>query len=372
MASTNASPRSRSSSFTFCFRGHLTRGSGQSRLPIISSYACACQMVKSLPSLSSAGVERWLEGLALKPIEVTPISGDVSARRYFRARFNQDVGIGTSAIVAVYPTELKAVCRLFRKTSRLLENQGIRVPRILADDCDRGFMLLEDLGPQTLFDQREEDWTVLEPQLVAARQIIDRLQALPMAAVEQLSPPLGAELLRSELEMTWRVYLEPQGLCGKAEESRRLANALDTLCLRLDEAEPVPSHRDFMARNLVPLRSASEPVLAVLDHQDLRLAPPAYDVASLCNDSLYPPPDVVDRILGPVEKESYHRASAQRTLKIVGTFVSFAHQGFDRYLELVGTTMTRFLYHFGRLPEGESLVSGLEARWIARLECDSF
>ena len=329
-------------------------------------------MVESPAPLSSANVERWLEGLDLKPVEVIPMPGDVSARRYFRARFDQDVGPGKSAIVAVYPTELRPVCALFQKTSRLLEEQGVRVPRILADGCERGFMLLEDLGPRTLFDQREEDWTVLEPQLVAARQIIDRLQALPLAAVERLSPPLGAELLRSELEMTWRIYLEPEGLCGEAEESRRLANALDTLCLRLDEAELVPSHRDFMARNLVPMRSASEPVLAVLDHQDLRLAPPAYDVASLCNDSLYPPPDVVDRVLGRADKESYHRASAQRTLKIVGTFVSFAQQGFDRYLELVGTTMTRFLYHFGRLPEGESLVPSLEARWIARLECDSF
>ena len=126
-----------------------------------------------------------------------------------------------------------------------------------------------------------------------------------------------------------------------------------------------------MARNLVPVRSAPEPVLAVLDHQDLRLAPPAYDVASLCNYSLYPPPDVVARVLGPVEKESYHRASAQRTLKIIGTFVSFAHQGCDRYLELVGTTMTRFLYHFGRLPEGESIIVSLEERWLAKLEGDA-
>ena len=329
-------------------------------------------MVESPAPRSSASVERWLEGLDLKPVEVTPMPGDVSARRYFRARFDQDVGMGTSAVVAVYPTELEAVCPLFRKTSRLLEDQGIRVPRILVDGCDRGFMLLEDLGSRTLFDQREEDWTVLEPQLVAARQIIDRLQALPIAAVERLSPPLGAELLRRELAMTWRVYLQPEGLCGEGKERRRLGSALDALCLRLDEAELVPSHRDFMARNLVPVHSVSEPVLAVLDHQDLRLAPPAYDVASLCNDSLYPPPDVVARVLGTVDEESYHRASAQRTLKIVGTFVSFANRGVDRYLELVGTTMNRFLYHFRRLPEGESVVSSLEERWIARLEDGCF
>ena len=35
----------------------------------------------------------------------------------------------------------------------------------------------------------------------------------------------------------------------------------------------------------------------MLDHQDLRLGPPFYDLASLLNDTLFPPPDAEEALL---------------------------------------------------------------------------
>ena len=59
----------------------------------------------------------------------------------------------------------------------------------------------------------------------------------------------------------------------------------------------------------------------MLDHQDLRLGPPRYDLASLLNDSLFPPPELEARLVRAALGEEataedfldYHRAAAQRT-----------------------------------------------------------
>nr|HPK65586.1 phosphotransferase [Thermoanaerobaculia bacterium] len=53
-------------------------------------------------------------------------------------------------------------------------------------------------------------------------------------------------------------------------------------------------HRDYMVRNLLPVGDGEVAAVGVIDHQDLRLGPPWYDLASLCNDSLFPPPELVE------------------------------------------------------------------------------
>jgi aminoglycoside/choline kinase family phosphotransferase len=120
-----------------------------------------------------------------------------------------------------------------------------------------------------------------------------------------------------------------------------------------------------MVRNLVPL---PERGLLVLDHQDLRLGPPAYDLASLLNDTLFPPPEIEEALLSAAlpagaDRARYHRAAAQRTLKAVGTYTSFALRGADRHLPLVAPTLGRCLAHLARVPESAPLVPGLAEVW---------
>ena len=306
-------------------------------------------------------IQGWLSELGLSTKDSIPLRGDVSSRRYYRVELEGGAATAQTAIVAVYPQKSRSVCHRFVQSTRLLEDQGIRVPTILAYACTKGLMLLEDLGPRTLYDRRDQTWSVLEPFLRAAGDVIDKLRRLPPGLVSKLNPPLDGEVLRRELQLTWDVFLAPGDLCGQGSDQRRFQEALDLLCERLDPAATVPSHRDFMARNLVPIEPS--PNLAILDHQDLRLAPAAYDVACLCNDSLYPPAEVAARLAGTVDKIEYHRCAAQRTLKVVGTFVSFAQRGSRRYLELVPTSLRKCLEHLSKLPEGQPVVKNLERSW---------
>jgi aminoglycoside/choline kinase family phosphotransferase len=309
--------------------------------------------------------------LAPPPREVRPLPGDVSPRRYFRVVLDD----GTTAILANYPEEVRAVCPRFLRTTELLTGAGVRVPRVLAGDCGEGWMLVEDLGPRTLGEWgRGRPWSELAPFYERALELIRRISRLPEGEVAALNPTLGRETLARELAQTWELFLEPRGLVADPALAAALRAALDTLCARLGDEPPVPCHRDFMVRNLMPLPEGG---LVVLDHQDLRLGPPLYDLASLLNDTLFPPPAGEEALLAAALPsragrsrflQSYHRAAAQRTLKAVGTYAKFARLGADRHLPLIAPTLARFVNHFSRIPEGTTLSPRLREAWSPALE----
>jgi aminoglycoside/choline kinase family phosphotransferase len=320
---------------------------------------------------------RWLAAHGFPRPSLSPLVGDVSARRYYQARSPA----GATAVLAVYPRGDGESCRRFSLTTRLLAGAAVPVPAVLAADCESGWMLLEDLGPLTLYDLRREPWEVVEPYLEVAVSLAGRIASLPPAEVTRLSPPLDRDLLRRELQQTWEAFLAPRGLVADPPLAARLRSGFDALCAALGRAPQVPCHRDFMARNLVPTRGPDLPLrpaaaagaapiaaLAVLDHQDLRLGPACYDLASLLNDSLFPPPAVEERLLAlalapGTDRTAYHRAAAQRTLKAVGTFSAFASRGNQRHLPLVRPTLGRALVHLRRLPETARLAGDLEREW---------
>lgn len=298
----------------------------------------------------------WAEERGFAAARIEPLRGDVSARRY--ARLHRD---DSTAILAVYPPDLADTCRRFERTTQLLSDAGIRVPELLAVDRDNRWMLLEDVGRLTLYERRGAGWPALEHHLAKAVVVVERLRAIPADIVADLNPTLGEELLTGELEHTWRVALGARRLTD-AGFPASLEEALAELVSRLAAAPRSVAHRDLMARNLVPLEAEGQ--LAVLDHQDLRLAPAIYDLASLLNDSLYPPAAIEERLLQPAlddrQRLAYHRAAAQRCLKIVGTFVGFARRGSDRHLGLVAPSLAQARRHLAALPETEHLSSEVD------------
>jgi N-acetylmuramate 1-kinase len=306
---------------------------------------------------------RWLAAQGLAALRVEPLAGDVSPRRYARVALAD----GASAILAAYPAEVRDACARFAATTALLAPAGVRVPRILARGCGDGFMLVEDLGPRVLADLSGRPWDELAGYFSDALRQAREIAALDPAAVAAVNPPLDRALLARELQQTWDLFLAPRELLGTPAEAAALRAVLDELLDRLAADPPRPCHRDFMARNLVPL-AGPPPRVAVLDHQDLRLGPPAYDLASLLNDTLFPPAEVEAALLaaaapGAEERLRYHRAAAQRTLKAVGTYASFARRGSDRHLPLIPRTLGRSLAHLERTPEGEALVPLLARLW---------
>lgn len=321
-------------------------------------------MLLSAPVSAAATVD-WLAARGIAVESVVALPGDLSPRRYLRARRAS----GESLLVALYPAAMADAQRRFERAAALLASAGVRVPAILVNDLGEGRMAIEDLGERTVFELSGGGWSLLEPYFRDAVEQLRRIAGLDRTAVSALdSPPLDAELLDRELDPTFAHLFDPAGLAAWPVERERWRGALRQLCGRLAADPPVPCHRDFMARNLVALPGGQ---VGVIDFQDLRLGPPAYDLASLLNDSLFPGRGLEATLLAEglaagLAPEQYARAVVQRCLKAAGTFARFAAQGRAERLELVPATLARARPFLARLPETAAAFAGVRKWWDER------
>ncbi|CAI8964882.1 MULTISPECIES: aminoglycoside phosphotransferase family protein [Pseudomonas] len=271
------------------------------------------------------------------PATLTAASSDASFRRYFRWE-----GEGRSFVVMDAPPPQEN-CKPFVDIAFLLAKSGINVPKIYAEDLERGFLLLNDLGNQTYLDVI--DGENADALFADALQALLAFQQLPMVAP---LPSYDVALLRRELELFPEWYVTRElGVEFDSTQQQQWQQVSDLL---IDSALAQPKvlvHRDYMPRNLM----LSEPNPGVLDFQDAVYGPVTYDVTCLFKDAFLSWPE--ERVRGWLENywqqalalnipvqpdfEDFLRASdlmgVQRHLKVIGIFARICHRdGKPRYL----------------------------------------
>ncbi|MDD5030061.1 MAG: phosphotransferase, partial [Rhodoferax sp.] len=99
-------------------------------------------------ALRADAFARWLQAVAathgVRCDSLRAASADASFRRYFRI----DAGLGSYIIMDAPPQHEN--CQPFVTVAQLMRDAGLRVPEVLAWDQANGFMLLTDLGGQTM------------------------------------------------------------------------------------------------------------------------------------------------------------------------------------------------------------------------------
>ena len=271
------------------------------------------------------------------PATLTAASSDASFRRYFRWE-----GDGRSFVVMDAPPPQEN-CKPFVDIAFLLAKSGINVPKIYAEDLERGFLLLNDLGNKTYLDVI--DGENADALFHDALQALLAFQQLPMVAP---LPSYDVALLRRELELFPEWYVKRElGVEFDAAQQQQWQHVSELL---IDSALAQPKvlvHRDYMPRNLM----LSEPNPGVLDFQDAVYGPVTYDVTCLFKDAFLSWPE--ERVRGWLESywqqasaldipvqpdfEDFLRASdlmgVQRHLKVIGIFARISHRdGKPRYL----------------------------------------
>lgn len=274
---------------------------------------------------------------AVPPATLTAASSDASFRRYFRWE-----GEGRSFVVMDAPPPQEN-CKPFVDIAFLLAKSGINVPKIYAEDLERGFLLLNDLGNKTYLDVIDSENA--EALFSDALQALLAFQQLPMVAP---LPSYDVALLRRELELFPEWYVKRElGVELDSTQQQQWQRISDLL---IDSALAQPKvlvHRDYMPRNLM----LSEPNPGVLDFQDAVYGPVTYDVTCLFKDAFLSWPE--ERVRGWLESywqqasalnipvqpdfEDFLRASdlmgVQRHLKVIGIFARICHRdGKPRYL----------------------------------------
>jgi len=261
----------------------------------------------------------------LAPATLRLASADASFRRYFRVdRVDQSMG---SCIIMDAPPALED-CAPFVKIAALMTEAGLNAPRVLAWDEAQGFMLLSDLGSQTMM-QVIQLQTPLQPFPSSGSTVhqmymdaVDALIAWQLSSRPGVLPAYDDALLSRELQLFPDWYIaKHRGITLDAGLQEKLAGFFsqikDSNLNSLGGAR-VFVHRDFMPRNLmaptlVAARTALPPEgavppwggpaaglmaptvdpadslpssrLGVLDFQDAVYGPITYDIASLMRDA---------------------------------------------------------------------------------------
>ena len=229
-----------------------------------------------------AAFDAWLAPLVgphqLLPATLRPASADASFRRYLRI----DTTTGASRIVMDAPPD-KENCKPFVQVQGLMAAAGLNVPQILAFDEPTGFMLLSDLGHQTVIERLNPE----KPQDAYAwyQQATDVLLQWQKASQPGVLPAYDEPLLRRELALFPDWYLaKHRAIALDDKQQATLGSAFDAIVANNLAAPQVYVHRDFMTRNLMAPLEAGGP-LGVLDFQDAVYGPITYDIASLLRDA---------------------------------------------------------------------------------------
>lgn len=247
---------------------------------------------------------------------LSPVSGDASFRRYFRAATR------TSQCIAMDAPPEHEDCRPFVTIARHWHSQCVSVPEIYAEDLAQGFLLLEDFGDNLMLGALDDNnadqlYTSALDELCRIQQIEDN--------PGQPLPRYEAALLNREMALfpDWLLTRQLGMELSNGEQSM-----LDTAFAFLREsalAQPeVTVHRDYHSRNLLIRKDLLAP--GVIDFQDAVRGPVTYDLVSLLKDCYIRWP----------EPQLSHWIEYYRTISLEAGLHHADPDTFRQWLELMG------------------------------------
>ena len=252
-----------------------------------------------------------------------PLAGDASARRYARLTRGE-----ATAVLMDDPPPGHSVAA-FVRIARLLRGMGYSAPDVLAADEVQGLALLEDLG--------DDSFSALLAGPAAATLESTLYEAATDFLIDLHRQPAPSGLRRYDADWMLddaKLFLE--SMAGDAADEAGAAAFEAAWRGLLEEAAAGPQAlclRDFHAGNLMwlPARDGLGRV-GLLDFQDARSGPTAYDLVSLLQDARRDlgtglEGAMIGRYLraSPGFDEAAFRAAyailgAQRAVRIIGVF----------------------------------------------------
>ena len=312
------------------------------------------------------------------PLALEPMLGGASMRRYFRIRLPAHPGSAVAMFVpdGAKPEEVakegggRGARWPFLEVRDLLADRGVDVPRIYAEDMAHGWLLLEDLGDDTLANflsshpaSREELYVRAVSDLAHAQT---SLAALPEGSIVA-TRAFDAELLGWEIHHFREWALEARGVFLSPSDRLAFDGIAERLAGRIARWPRTFVHRDYQSRNLM-VRGDGR--LAWIDFQDALLGPRVYDLVALLTDSY----QVFDRAFVDARLDDYARTrgldaaeraalgrefdlvAVQRKLKDAGRFVFIDRvKQNPSFLKFVEPTIDKVRASLSRLQDDDDM-----------------
>jgi tRNA threonylcarbamoyl adenosine modification protein YjeE len=331
------------------------------------------------------------------------LQGDASTRAYARLHMDGETAILMDAPARPDGPVLRAGklysqlvhlaedVKPFVAVAGALERAGVSVPRILAHDLSRGFLICEDLGDRVFSAETGED-PALEELYAAAVDVLVALRksapadalALPDGSTHTVPEfDAGAMEIEAELLLDW-FYPAVHGRTCTDTVRADFLDALRALFPSVEAQDDAWVLRDYHSPNLLwlPDREGAARV-GVIDFQDALTGHAAYDLVSLLQDARR---DIGAELEGRLYAHycearargdsgfdargfaaAYAVLGAQRNSKILGIFARLAKRdgkhGYLVHIPRVSSCLERDLAH------GELV--GLRAWFDAHLPQDA-
>ena len=230
--------------------------------------------------------------------------------------------------------------RPYIQVAHLLGETGVSVPKVLAQDVERGFLLLSDLGSTTYLHQLN-----LESVHKLYMDAIDALLQIQVHSQPGILPEYDRELLLRELMLfpDWYIAKHLNTLLSD-KQMVELMKTFD-LILANNLAQPqVYVHRDYHSRNLMVLPNSNP---GILDFQDAVYGPITYDLVSLLRDAYIQWDEqlVLDWVIRYWERAK--RAGLPVNPDVDAFYRDFEFMGLQRHLKILGI-FARLNYRDGK------------------------
>ena len=327
------------------------------------------------PSLTQPSLEACEDKLAElvhrsfgAELALTAMPGGASTRRYFRLTLPE----GKTAVAMFVPEggrpeEVQKAHDSarwpFLEVRNLLAEHGVEVPNILAEDTAHGWLVIEDLGDETLANwllKNPGDREALYRKAVAnLARAQNELATLPSGCVVA-SRTFDFDLLRWEIEHFREWGLDARDKPLAPDDVAKWNGIANRLARRVGELPSGFVHRDYQSRNIMVVPGQNGSRLVWIDFQDALLGPRVYDLVALLNDSY----QQFDRAFVEARLDDYANAAAlsrgfskesrtrllsefdlvtvQRKLKDAGRFVFINRQkGNPSFLKFVTPTIEK-------------------------------
>lgn len=311
------------------------------------------------------------------------MKGGASTRRFFRVHLED----GSTLVAMFVPGKSQEIAKTseegrrwpFLEVRDLLAERGVLVPRILAEACDDGLLLVEDLGDDTLAnyltrrpETREALYRAAVRDLAAAQRA---LAELPAGSIVR-ERAFDRDLLRWEVDHFREWRLSAHGIELGPADREVFDRAAEHLATTIAGWPRGFVHRDYQSRNLMVQEGADgSPHLAWIDFQDAMLGPRVYDLVALLTDSyqVFTREFIEARLdeyaaalgLSSAERQRIGRefdlVTVQRKLKDAGRFVFIdRHNGNPDFLQFVEPTIGKARAALARLHD-DPILAELDA-----------
>lgn len=324
----------------------------------------------------------WLQSVqapyALQPETLRLASADASFRRYFRIDSTLCTPDKRFIIMDAPPTNEN--CKPFVQVAKLMHDAGVTAPQVVACDEENGFLLLTDLGEQTMM-QAIQQGDANAPSLPLFLQAVDALIQWQLASRPDVLPVFDAAMQQQEMALyrDWYVAQFRQNqnqnknpyVLTEADE-KIFTDAFAKIIAHNQSWASVYVHGDFMPRNLMVLpnpTNSTNQTIGVLDFQDAVYGAITYDIASLMRDAFWSCEeefilDVTIRYWSKARKAglpvgddfgAFYQAvewmGLQRHLRIVGTFARLSvrdgkpqyAEDIPRFIHYIRSTCSRYM-----------------------------